>query len=52
MKRKPKIRNPLARMVKSIKPRVVAPKKGKGSYRRNTGKYIEEKNQCMNTEQQ
>lgn len=52
MKRKPKIRNPIAQVVKSMKPRVVAPKKGKGSYRRNTGKYIEEKNQCMNTEQQ
>ena len=34
MKRIPKIRNPLARMVKTMKPRVVAPKKGKGSYNR------------------
>ena len=34
MKKKPKIRNPIARMVRTLKPRVVAPKKGKGSYKR------------------
>ena len=52
MKNKPKIRNAVARLVRTLKPRVVTSKKGKGSYKRNTGKYIEEKNQCMNTEQQ
>ena len=34
MKRKPKTRNPIARMVRTLKPRVVASKKGKGSYNR------------------
>ena len=34
MKKKPKIHNPIARMVRTLKPRVVAPKKGKGSYNR------------------
>jgi stalled ribosome alternative rescue factor ArfA len=51
MKNKPKIRNPIARLVRTLKPRVITSKKGKGSYKRR-GKYIEEKNQCMNTEQQ
>ena len=51
MKRKLKIKNPIARVVRTMKPSIVAAKKGKGSYRRR-GKYIEEKNQCMSIERQ
>ena len=50
MKKTSKVKNPIAKVVRTIKPRIVAAKKGKGSYKRR-GKYIEEKNQCMNTEQ-
>lgn len=35
MQKLSKHKNPIAKMVKTIKPRVVAPKKGKGSYNRN-----------------
>jgi len=52
MKKKLKHINPIAKVVRAIKPSVVASKKGKGSYNRKTGKYIEEKSQCMSIEQQ
>lgn len=52
MKKKIKNINPIAKLVRTIKPSVVASKKGKGSYNRKTGKYIEEKNQCMSIERQ
>ena len=51
MKKASKIKNPIARMIRTIKQRIVAAKKGKGSYKRR-GKYIEEKNQCMSIERQ
>ena len=50
MKNISKIKNPIAKVVRTMKPRIVAAKKGKGSYKRR-GKYIEERNQCMSIRQ-
>ena len=57
-KSKVKTRNPIAQIVKSIKPTIVLAKKGKGSYNRNKEKVVKfyvntlrRKNQCMSIEQ-
>lgn len=38
MKKKPQPKNPIAKMIRSLKPSVVVNRKGKGSYNRNKEK--------------
>lgn len=40
MKKKIKTRNPIARLIKTLKSRIVRPKKGKGSYNRKKLRWI------------